>query len=122
MHWVLCVLSQIPGNGKRLDSWIQRPGFAIRKIVILKWIVLGNILTLGYKTTLLSSLVPIRYEDTIDNINDFDKSELPLLLPEGTTFVDNFKKDPRKVMARIFSKRILFNIDGGGIPSWVYEM
>ena len=93
----------------------------MRKIVILKWIVLGNILTLGYKTTLLSSLIPIRYEDTIDNIYDVDKSELPLLMIESTTEVDSMRKDPREVMERMFKRIILFSW-AGSIPKWVSKM
>ena len=91
-------------------------------MVILKWIVFGNILTLAYKTTLLSSLIPIRYEDTIDNIYDVDKSGLPLLMGESMTVIDFIREDPREAMKNLFKRKILFSIDGGGIPSWVYKM
>ena len=83
---------------------------------------MGNILTLGYKTTLLSSLIPIRYEDTIDNIYDVDKSGLPLLMVESTSMVDFIRKDPRKVMEHLFKRKVLYSIDDGGIPRWVYKM
>ena len=83
---------------------------------------MGNILTLGYKTTLLSSLIPIRYEDTINTIYDIDKSGLPLLMLESTTDVDFIREDPREVMQRLFKRKILFSIDGGGVPIWVYKM
>ena len=82
---------------------------------------MGNILTLGYKTTLLSFLIPIRYEDTIDNIYDLDKSGLPLLLPKGTFLIDYIEKDPREVIARIYSRKIFITIDGD-IPTWPFEM
>ena len=107
---------------KRLNKWILRPGFVIRRIVILKWIVLGNFLTLGYKTLLLSSLVPIRYEDTIDNIFEVDKSGLPVILLESSSLVDYIAKDPRKVMASINERKIFAPVGAGGIPRWVYEM
>ena len=83
---------------------------------------MGNILTLGYKTTLLSSLIPIRYEDTINTIYDIDKSGLPLLMIESTTVVDFIRTDPRKVMEHLFKRKILYSIGGGGIPRWVYIM
>ena len=106
---------------KRLKKWIQRPGFNLRKVVILKWIVLGNILTLGYKTTLLSSLIPIRYEDTIESLDDLDKSELPLILPQGTALYDHLANDPREMLTRIMKRRITI-IKGGAIPLWAFEM
>ena len=107
---------------KRLDSWINRPGFGIRKVVILKWIILGNILTLGYKTTLLSSLIQIQYEDTIDNISDLDKSGLPLLLAKSASTVDYIEKDPRQMMARISQRKILFSLQDGKAPHWFTKM
>ena len=105
---------------KRLKKWIQRPGFNLRKVVILKWIVLGNILTLGYKTTLLYSLIPIRYEDTIDSLDDADKSGLPLIIPRGSSIHDHLANDPREMLTQIMSRSILF--EDGGIPRWALEM
>ena len=107
---------------KRLDSWINRPGFGIRKLVILKWIVLGNILTLGYKTTLLSSLIRIQYGDTIDNISDLDKSGLSLLLAKSTATVDYIERDPRQMMARISQRKILYSLNNGRPPHWCFKM
>ena len=91
---------------RRLNKWIQRPGFGIRKVVILKWIVLGNLLTLAYKTTLLSSLIPIQYEDTIDDVIDIDKSGLHIILPKGLFVTKYISGDPRKVMTQVYKRAI----------------
>ena len=107
---------------RRLNKWIQRPGFGIRKVAILKWIVLGNVLTLGYKTTLLSSLITINYEDPIDNMFDLDKSGLPFIMAKGVSVVEYIRRAPGAVMARIFKRRILHSYEGSSIPSWVVEM
>ena len=106
---------------RKLKKWIHRAGFATRKIVILKWIFLGNILTMAYKSTLLSSLIPIRYENTINSINDLDNSGLPLLIPKGGANEDIFSSDQRPIMRRIFN-RIIFYTYKGGIPQWVLDM
>ena len=107
---------------KRLGRWINRPGFGIRKVVILKWIVLGNILTLGYKKSLLSSLIQIRYEDSIDNIRELDISEMPLLLAKSTSLQEYVERDPRQSMARIVKRKILFSIVRGQTPGWALAM
>ena len=107
---------------KRLARWINRPGFGIRKVVILKWIVLGNILTLGYKKSLLSSLIQIRYEDSIDNIRELDISEMPLLLAKSTSLQEYVERDPRQSMARIVKRKILFSIVRGQTPGWALAM
>ena len=106
---------------RRLPKWINRPGFAIRKVVILKWIVLGNILTLGYKTTLLSSLIPIRYGPAIDSMADLDRSGLPLILAEGGSSLDYVCGDSREMMIRICNRRIVFSMKAK-VPRWIFEM
>ena len=104
-----------------LWKWIQRPGLNMRQLTILMWIVMGTFLTLGYKSTLLSSLIKIRYEATIDSLHDLDKSGISLLLPEGGDDIDFIRRDPREVMARLYKRIIEFPYQGG-IPEWVYEM
>ena len=106
---------------RRLKKWIQRPGFHIRKVAILKWIVLGNILTLAYKKSLLSSLVPIHYEDTIDNIYDLDKSGLPIILAKGLFITKYISEDPSKVMTQIYKRAILVPMHYPPAP-WILEM
>ena len=81
----------------------------------------GNILTIAYKATLLSSLIPIRYETTIDNMIDLDNSGLPLVLAKGSTLDKHISSDQRPIMRRISDKTILVSIDGG-IPDWAFEM
>ena len=107
---------------RRQMRWIQRPGFVIRKIVILKWIFLGNILTMAYKKSLLSSLIPIQYEDSIDSIDDLDNSGLPLMLGKGYTLHELMSSDSRPIMRRIFNRSILVTVGKNGIPKWAFEM
>ena len=42
---------------RRLKKWIKRQGFRIRKVVILKWIIMGNIITMAYKGLPLSMFI-----------------------------------------------------------------
>ena len=105
----------------RLGQWIRRPGFQIKKLAILLWLVMGTFLTLGYKSTLLSSLIPIQYEATIDSLNDLDKSGLPTLLAEGGSALDFFRGDPREMVTRIYNRRIEFLMEGG-VPQWAWDM
>ena len=107
---------------RRQKRWIQRPGFAIRKIVILKWIFLGNILTMAYKKSLLSSLIPIRYEDTIDSIPDLDNSRLPLVIGKNDGGYAYLSKDLRPMMRRILNRSILGTPGKDGFPQSAFEM
>ena len=94
-------------------KWIQREGFATRRVMILKWMVLGTFLTMGYKSALLSTLVPIRYESSIDTIEDLAKSGLPLLIPSATTVNKLIANDPRRSMKKIYDRSIVYPYSGG---------
>ena len=89
-------------------KWINRDGFGIRKILILKWIVLGSVLTWAYKSTLLSTLVTIRYNKPIDTLADLDRSGLPLAIVDGSSEQKAFENDQRDIMKQIYSRSILF--------------
>ena len=96
---------------RRLKKCINRDGFGIRKILILKWIVLGSVLTWGYKSTLLSTLVTIRYTKPIDTLADLDRSGLPLVMAAGLAEQQAFENDQREMMKRIYSRSILFQFN-----------
>lgn len=104
------------------QDWLFREGFKIRRIILLKWLLLANFLTLGYMSTLLSQLVAIRYENPIDTIDDLDKSGLPLLIPEGTGVDNLIGKDPRPAVKRIFNRSMIYPYNGSHYPSWVDDM
>ena len=63
---------------------------------------------MAYKSTLLSSLVTIRYNKPIDNLADLDSSGLPLLLAKGSRNHKRFENDQRPIMKQIYSRSILF--------------
>ena len=90
---------------RRAIRWINRQGFATRKGVILQWFLLGHVLILGYKSTLLSTLIPIRYENTIDSLTDMANSGLALTVPRATTLHKLISTDPRPSMKEIYERR-----------------
>ena len=106
---------------RRLKKWIHRDGFRVRKMLILKWIFLGNVITMAYKSTLLSSLIQIRYETPIDTLSDLEKSGLQVLIPDGSPLVEAFSTDPRESMKKI-SNRINTYPYNGKVPPYVIKM
>ena len=101
------------------QRWIYREGFThSRKFILLQWLLYGSVLLWGYKCVLLSTLVPIRYEQTIESLYDLDKSKLQLVLPH--VLYNLFKKDPRSVMKRVLNNSAVFNYNGT-VPLWVDE-
>ena len=93
--------------------WFKRKGFKhSRMFLLFIWLFLGNVLSMAYKSTLLSTLIPIRYEKTLDTIEDLDKSGLQLMIPGGTVLVWLAASDPRPAMSRINERREIIPFSG----------
>ena len=67
---------------------------------------------MGYKSTLLSTLIPVRYERTINTLYDLDQSGLPLAIPKSTTIHHAIANDPRQIMKRIYNNSIIYVFAG----------
>ena len=104
------------------QKWINRRGFVqSRKVLILIWLMFAsNLLNWSYKSTLLSTLIPIYYENPINTLEDADNSDLPLLVPRSTVLQRLLATDPRPTAKRIFKKSVLFSFNGTP-PAWVSE-
>ena len=105
-------------------SWVNRQGFRARKCILLKWFLLGGLLSWAYLSTLLATLVVIEYDETIDTIAQMDKSGLPFLLPEATAPHKLVATDPRPAMRRIFQRSLTYRLDLGAraAPKWAIDM
>ena len=103
---------------------VNKEGFRARKFILLKWFLLGGLLSWAYLSTLLATLVVIEYEKTIDTIDDMDQSGMPFLLPEATAPHKLVATDPRPAMRRIFKRSIMYPLDRGAraAPKWAIDM
>ena len=115
-----CLVTGLIGQGAS-ESWLNRVGFNnSRKLLLIQWLICANFLLMGYKSVLLSSLVSIRYEDTIDTLYELERSNLPLLIPKGAGLVEPLEKDPRPIVKKIFNQSKLYPY-AGDTPDWVYD-
>ena len=114
-------LNPVPSDLSPVHWWILG-GVLLGPVLIHKWIFFGTLLHLAYESTLLSSLVPIRYEDTIDGIFDLDHSGLPLMIWNGSSLHQSISMDSRPIMRRIIKRCIFVSLGADGIPKWAMEM
>ena len=101
-------------------NW-RREGFKIRKILILKWFLMSTLMTMAYKSTLLSSLITARYESPIDTLIDLERSGLPVLIPKNTPLQTMFAIDPRTIVKRIYNNSFIYNFNAVSpmsMPIW----
>ena len=64
------------------DETLLEIGFIhSRKLMLLIWNLLGQVILMAYKSVLLGSLIAITYEKPIDTIQDMYESGVSILLP-----------------------------------------
>ena len=73
---------------------------------MIQWLMWANILSHAYKGTLLSTLINIRYTDTLDTIDEMDASGLPFFVLKDTAVEWLSESDPRDGVKRLNNKRL----------------
>ena len=97
----------------------KQPCAKARDVVVLKWAMIGFLLTISYKSVLLSKLLNIEYEKGFDSIDDVLRSKKPVVLDVATGMVDLMKSDPRENVKEIGKMIKPFKSEKGAPPTWV---
>ena len=66
-----------------------------RSLLVLKWTVLGFLLTISYKSVLRANFMKTEYDDTIDTIDDMLKSDRQFMVAGDTLLKHLLESDPR---------------------------
>ena len=91
-----------------------------RDVVVLKWAIMGLILCASYKGILLSKLINIEYEKSIDSIDDVLRSEKPVAVLGASGIVNLLKSDPRKKVKEIVNRLKPYTLEAAQRrPMWV---
>ena len=99
----------------------KQPCAKARDVVVLKWAMIGFLLTISYKSVLLSKLLNIEYEKGFDSIDDVLRSKKPVVLDVATGMVDLMKSDPRENVKEIGKMIKPFKSEKGAPPTWVIK-
>ena len=91
-----------------------------RSLIVLKWTVLGFLLTISYKSVLRAMMMKQEYEDTIDTIDDVLLSERQLMVAKGTRIKYLLEADPRIQIKKLLKKVEYFEF-GSKAPEWIYK-
>ena len=87
-----------------------------RSLIVFKWMVVGFLLTISYKSVLRAMLMKVYYEETIDTIDDMLKSERLPMAAIDTIVPTLLASDPREKV-KTLAKRVSFYKLGSGRPS-----
>ena len=97
----------------------KRPCPKARDVVVLKWAIMGLILCASYKGILLSKLINIEYEKSIDSIDDVLRSNKPVAVLGASGIINLLKSDPRKKVEEIGERIKPYKGENGKAPMWI---
>ena len=83
-----------------------------RRLLLIQWLVMANILSHAYKGSILSSLINIHYEDPLDTIEQMVESGLPFYVLGKTSLEWVIKTDPRDSVKKLNARRFDMPWDG----------
>ena len=107
-----------------MDQYLYKTSCAkARKIIVWLWIFLGFLITISYKSVLLSNMTYRDYEKGIDSIEDMLNSGKPLMVIRSMD--DFFDNDPRTKVIELAKNFNFFdfvrNEKSSGLPQWVID-
>ena len=83
-----------------------------RRLLLIQWLVMANILSHAYKGSILSSLINIHYEEPLDTIEQMVESGLPFYVLGKTSLEWVIKTDPRDSVKKLNARRFDMPWDG----------
>ena len=88
---------------------------------MLKWALIGFILTISYKSVLLSKLINIEYEKGLDSVDDVLRSNKPVVLDGASADINLMQSDPREKVREIGKRIKTYKLEKGNPPVWVIK-
>ena len=82
-----------------------------RFVLILGWMIISFLLTISYKSVLLSTLISISYEKTVETVDDLLKTEKPIVGLGNSTVPIRLQTDPRANVRELAGKVNWYTFD-----------
>ena len=92
-----------------------KSGFRARNLLLSVWLLTGFLITSGYKSVLLSTLISIEYEKPIDSLEDILKTDKAIIVESSTESL-YLSNDPRDSINELRGKITLYHVTDGLVP------
>ena len=76
-----------------------------RRLLLIQWLIMGNVISHVYKGALLTSLINIRYPNPLDTMIQMEESGIPFYCLGNTVLCWLAKTDPRPVGKKLNESR-----------------
>ena len=97
----------------------MRPCAKAREVLVLKWLIVGFILTISYKSVLLGNMIKIKYEKGIDSVDDVLHSNKKVAIHSNTPLTKMLDVDTREEIHQLRKRFAYFVSEKGINPQWV---
>ena len=114
----LLALTPVIDETINYKMYIRNSFITSRRLLLINWLVMANILSHAYKGSILSSLINIHYEDPLDTIQQMVESSLPFYVLGNTACVWVTRTDPRDTVKQLNARR--FDMPWGGVTEEKY--
>ena len=94
---------------------LKHSGSNAKKWIIFKWMLVGFLLTISYKSVLRAMLMNVYHENTIDTIDDMLESDRSFLIASDTNTKDLVLLDPRIKVQQLAKRVVYFNYGIGKV-------
>lgn len=88
----------------------RRPTKKSRNLLITIWMIVGFLISSGFKSVLLSTLVSIEYERPIDTIDDLIETDMPIYMEWET--MEMFMINSRNSIQELRKRVTPYNLTG----------
>ncbi len=89
------------------SSWVVNINTRSAAIMLAFWIPLAFFVNAAYRSQLLSNIVALEYEATIDTSEQVLASKLPLAVRTDGIYYDTFTKNPTPILKAIYEENVL---------------
>ena len=94
--------------------------FKARHLLIMEWMLYGYVLSLGYKSVLLSTLVSVSYEKPVDTVKEAINADKPIVALGNSTTETRLKTDVRASVRKLANMIKWYDLDEKlSVPTWV---
>ena len=115
------VIDEPQGHQQIVPYISHTSGSKARLVLVLKWMLVGCLLTMSYKAVLRARLISTQYEKPIDTLDDVLESKMPVRFPGDTGMTNMLKTDPREIVRQELSAKAKPYIFGIQNPDWVQK-
>ena len=92
-----------------------------RRLLLIQWLIMANVISHVYKGALLTSLINIRYPKPLDTMIQMEESGIPFYCLGNTVLCWLAKTDPRPVGLKLNERRFDMPFSGGVEEKYLEE-